>query len=282
MPQNWTIDAELRTPDIAVVLMAHDATGPLQRTHRMEDHAISLFLTPDYGQPVGRYPGQTRFARFGPLSITPADMPVFVRSPGAPPRRMISCRIDRARFQTVTGLGAEWDEAELAACLDLRGDPIAGGMKRLAHEAATPGFASDLLVEGVGLTVMVEIARFIRGARGRIGPSRGGLAPWQLRRITDAIEASDDANPSLAELAALCGIGRRHLMRAFRQSTGRTITDYAEAARAERAAHLLTRTDLAVADIARQLGFAGASGFSHAFRRVTGEAPTVFRRRSRV
>jgi AraC family transcriptional regulator len=282
MPQNWTIDAELRTPDIAVVLMAHDATGPLQRTHRMEEHAISLFLTPDYGQPVGRYPSQARFSRFGPLSITPADMPVFVRSPGAPPRRMISCRIDRKRFQNATGLGMEWDDAELAACLDVRGEPIATGMKRLAHEAAAPGFASDLLVDGLGLTMMVEIARFLRGARDRAGPSRGGLAPWQLRRVSEAIEATDTANPSLAELAALCGIGRRHLMRAFRQSTGRTIMEYAEAARAERAVRLLTRTVLPMAEIARLLGFAGPSGFSHAFRRATGETPTDFRRRSRA
>jgi AraC family transcriptional regulator len=282
MPQNWTIDAELRTPDIAVVLMAHDATGPLQRTHRMEEHAISLFLTPDYGQPVGRYPNQARFSRFGPMSITPADMPVFVRSPGAPPRRMISCRIDRKRFQTATGLGAAWEDAELAACLDVRGEQIAAGMKRLAHEALAPGFASDLLIDGVGLTMMVEIARFLRGARDRGGLLQGGLAPWQLRRVLDAIEARDDAALSLTELAALCGIGRRHLMRAFRQSTGRTIMEHAEAVRAERAVRLLAETDLTIAEIGRRLGFAGASGFSHAFRRATGQTATDFRRRARA
>ena len=92
MAETWTIDAQLQTPDIAVVLMTHDATGPLQRTHRMDEHAISLFLTPDYGQPVGRYGDgrHTRFARFGPLSITPADIPLSVRSPGAPARKLIS------------------------------------------------------------------------------------------------------------------------------------------------------------------------------------------------
>jgi hypothetical protein len=45
LADNWTIDAELRTADIAVVLMTHGATGPLVRTHRMVDHTISLFLT---------------------------------------------------------------------------------------------------------------------------------------------------------------------------------------------------------------------------------------------
>jgi AraC family transcriptional regulator len=284
LADNWTIDAQLQTPDIAVVLMTHDPVGPLQRTHCMEDHAISLFLTPDYGKPVGRYDDgrHKHFARFGPLSITPADIPLFVRSPGAPARRLISCRIDRERFRSATGLGGEWDDAELAACLDVRGEPVAAGLKRLARETEAPGFASNLLVDGVGVVMMVEIARYLRGARERSGLTRGGLAPWQLRRVTGALEEANGVSLSLAELAGLCGIGRRHLMRAFRQSTGRTISDWAEDARARRAMRLLAETDLTIAEIAEQLGFAGISGFSHAFRRTVGEPPSSFRRRNRI
>ncbi len=280
---NWTIDAELKTADIAVVLMTHGATGPLVRTHRMADHAISLFLTQDYGQPIGRYDtGQPMpFARFGPLSMTPADIPVSVRSPGAPPRRLISCRIDRERFRRATGLGGAWDDAGLKACMDVRGEPIRAGLRRLAREAEAPGFASDLLVEGLGLTVMAEIARYLHRARDRSPRVLGGLAPWQLRRIADAIESLPDAPPSLTELAALCGISPRHLMRAFKQSTGQTVTAYAEAARLRHAVRLLSDTDLPLADVARQVGFAAPSGFSHAFRRALGEPPSAFRRRLR-
>jgi len=282
---NWTIDAELRTADIGVVLMTHGATGPLSRTHRMADHTISLFLTQDYGEAVGRYDAggrPMRFARFGPLSITPADIPLSVRSPGAPPRRLISCRIDRERFRCATGLGGDWDDAELAACLDVRGEPIKTGLRRLAREAEAPGFASDLLVEGLGLTVMAEIARYLRHARQRSPAIRGGLAPWQLRRITDAVESLHDTQPSLSKLAGLCGIGNRHLMRAFKHSTGRTIMDFVEEARLRRAVRLLSETDLPLGDIARRLGFSAPSGFSHAFRRVTGEPPSAFRRRKRA
>jgi AraC family transcriptional regulator len=222
-----------------------------------------------------------RLARFGPLSMTPADIPVSVHSPGAPPRRLISCRIDRERFRRATGLGGAWDDAELAACMDVRGEPIRTGLKRLAGEAEAPGFASDLLVEGLGLTVMAEIARYLHHARDRSPAFRGGLAPWQLRRIADAIESLPDVPPSLADLAALCGISPRHLMRAFRQSTGQTVTAYAEAARLRHATRLLSETDLPLSDIARQLGFAAPSGFSHAFRRAVGEPPSAFRRRQR-
>jgi AraC family transcriptional regulator len=263
--------------------MTHDATGPLDRTHRMADHTISLFLTRDFGDPIGRYDTgrPMHFSRFGPLSMTPADIPVSVRSPGAPPRRLISCRIDQERFRQATGLGRAWDEAKLRACMDVRGEPIRSGLKRLAGEAAAPGFASDLLVEGLGLTVMAEIARYLRRARGAAAALRGGLAPWQLRRIADAVEGMPDIPPSLSDLAALCNVSPRHLMRAFKQSTGQTVTAYAEAARLRHATRLLCETDLALSDIARQLGFAAPSGFSHAFRRAVGETPSAFRRRQR-
>lgn len=286
MAEDWTIDAQLRTPDIAVVLMAHGATGPLSRTHRMADHTISLFLTPDYGEALGRYAGghgPTRFARFGPLSIVPADIPLSVRSPGAPPRRLISCRFDRQRFQSATGLGDAWDDTELAACLDVRGEPIKTGLQRLAREAEVPGFASDLLVEGLGLTVMAEIARYLNAARDRASAKGGGLAPWQMRRIAEALENMPGSEPlKLSDLAALCGIGRRHLMRAFKHGTGRTLMEYTAEIRAGHAARLLSETDLNLAQIARQLGFAAPSAFSHAFRRAVGEAPSAYRRRTRT
>lgn len=284
MTETWTIDAQLRTSDIEVVLMTHGATGPLRRTHRMADHTISLFLTQDYGDALGRYEAGAhpmKFARFGPLSITPANIPLSVRSGGAPPRRLISCRIDRDRFQRATGLGEAWDERELAACLDVRGERIRTGLRRLAHEAETPGFASDLLVEGLGLTMMAEIARYLRGARDRSPVARGGLAPWQLRRIEDAVENQPDTPPGLSALASLCGIGNRHLMRAFKHSTGRTIMAYVEEARLKQAVRLLAETDLPLSDIARGLGFSAQSGFSHAFRRAIGEPPSAFRRRQR-
>jgi AraC family transcriptional regulator len=264
--------------------MTHDATGPLNRTHRMADHTISLFLTQGYGEALGRYDAggrPMRFARFGPLSITPADIPLSVRSPGAPPRRLISCRIDRERFRHATGLGGDWDDAELAACLDVRGEPIKAGLRRLAREAEAPGFASDLLVEGLGLTVMAEIARYLRHARDGAQPIRGGLAPWQLRRIADAVESQPDSPPSLADLAGLCGISPRHVMRAFRQGTGQTIMEYVEATRLRLAVRLLSDTDLPLGEIARQVGFAAPSGFSHAFRRAVGEPPSSFRKRQR-
>ena len=68
-------------------------------------------------------------------------------------------------------------------------------------------------------------------------------------------------------------------MRAFRQSTGQTITAYAEAARLRHATRLLSDTDLPLGDIARQLGFAAPSAFSRWFRQHRGLSPREWRAR---
>ena len=81
----------------------------------------------------------------------------------------------------------------------------------------------------------------------------------------------------MSELAALCGISPRHVMRGFKHSTGATLHSYVEQVRLARAKELLTSTDLGINAIATQLGFAQTSSFSAAFRRVIGVPPSTFR-----
>jgi AraC family transcriptional regulator len=281
MSESWKIDAQLSTGGINVLLMSHAAMGPLQRVHRMEDPTVSLFLTPDYGQAQGRYicdSQPTAFGRFGALSITPAEIPLSVRSTGAPLRRLVSCRFDRGRFERLTGLGRSWDNKDLAACLDVHAKRISTSLKILAEETAVPGFAAELIVEGLGMALIAEIGRYLRGVHDR-PRLQGGLAPWQMKRIVESVDAL--AVPlSLSDFANMCGIGKRHLMRAFRQSTGMSIMDYVTQTRLKRAAKLLSEDRLSIAEIAANLGFGSQSGFTHAFRRLAGETPSSYRKKT--
>jgi AraC family transcriptional regulator len=110
------------------------------------------------------------------------------------------------------------------------------------------------------------------------GPRRGGLAPWQMRRLDDYIRANLSENLTLHELAILLGISVRHLSRAVRQTKGvslhRWIADY----RLMEARQLLSETDLPINEIARRSAFRSAAAFSTAFRAATGFAPGEFRR----
>jgi regulatory helix-turn-helix AraC family protein len=56
--------------------------------------------------------------------------------------------------------------------------------------------------------------------REEVAGTRGGLAPWQLRRATELMNARLDGRLPLTRLAGECGLSVRHFARAFRQSTG--------------------------------------------------------------
>ena len=280
----WHIEASAQAADMALTLMRHEPTGPLECMHRVEAPTVSLFLTPNRNEASGCYgerPAPGSFTPFGALVMVPADLPLHVRLAAAPPRRLLCCRLDRPESRVIAGED-NWADEVLRACFDIRSRRIEATLWQLAAEVEAPGLASGTMIEGLGLVLVAELARFLH----RSGTPRrfqtGGLAPWQLRRIAEAVTAADGPPPSLSELARQIGLGSRHLMRAFKQSTGRTVMDYVAERRLQRAGGLLAETELPIAEIGRLLGFAQPSGFSHAFRRMAGETPALYRRRRRA
>jgi len=246
-------------------------------------HTLCLTLSPlpEYKQGCYRHDpdSPSDFAEIGDLMFWMAGIPLECRGAGGP-QRFVRCSFDMARFEAVTGCTDGWSRAEMQACLDLRSAPIRDAMQRLAREALSPGFAGALLTESLGGLMLVDLARVFARLRLRPEPQRGGLAPWQLRRLREALQERDGPAPGLTELAGIAGISPRHLTRAFRQATGRTMSDYVQEARLDRARSLLAGSDAPLKEIASRLGFATLGSFSTAFRRVAGETPTGFRRRA--
>ncbi|MEJ0019631.1 MAG: AraC family transcriptional regulator [Acetobacteraceae bacterium] len=109
-------------------------------------------------------------------------------------------------------------------------------------------------------------------------PARGGLAPWQLRRLTEYMETSLSDTIRLKDLADLAGLSLSHLGRAFRQSTGMPPHRWHLNARIRRAQELLLETELPLADIALSTGFADQSHFTKSFHRQVGASPGAWRR----
>jgi AraC family transcriptional regulator len=165
--------------------------------------------------------------------------------------------------------------------MDLRSDSLAAILRRASQELDEPGFAAATVIEGLGAVAMIDVARQFHGGV-QVRPARSGqLAPWQMRRITEYVDAADGAAPTVGDLAALCGISRSHLHRAFRRTTGQSVYDFVQDVRLAKARALLVGTDLPLANIAARLGFASASGFTIALKRRLGEAPSQLRRRGR-
>ena len=129
---------------------------------------------------------------------------------------------------------------------------------------------------GDGLTAAIVARLFAEppepGADGK------GLAPWQLRRVVEYLDAHLPQRVDLAHLAALAGLSQSHFSRAFKASTGMAPYRWQLDARIRRAQALLIDTRASLDQVAEATGFAdavhfgGRSGNSPERRRRHGDA----------
>ncbi len=111
---------------------------------------------------------------------------------------------------------------------------------------------------------------------------RGGLAAWQLARATEHIEARLSSTIKMDEVAQLTGLSTSQFARAFRRSTGMPPHRWHLNARIRRAQQWMLDTDLPLAEIALESGFADQSHFANTFTRLVGISPGVWRREQRL
>jgi AraC family transcriptional regulator len=135
-----------------------------------------------------------------------------------------------------------------------------------------------LYLEALGTVLAHELVRWNMGGRCAEAQVHGGLQGWQRRIAVDYIEEHLVEPISLAELAQLVRLSPNYFCRAFSQSFGMPLHRYHSRQRIERAKTLLAKAGSSVTDVGLTVGYSEASAFSTAFRRVTGLAPSAYRR----
>ncbi|RXH02792.1 helix-turn-helix transcriptional regulator [Bradyrhizobium vignae] len=110
-------------------------------------------------------------------------------------------------------------------------------------------------------------------------PIMGGLSPKVLARDIERLRSDSDADVSLAALAADAGLSRFHFCRAFKESTGLSPHAWLRQNRLEQAMNMLRDTQVSVVSVAAALGYSTQTAFAAAFRKLTGETPSDWRRR---
>ena len=139
------------------------------------------------------------------------------------------------------------------------------------HDAAKMyiGRAAELL--GLDLAKTASLAP----ARSR---PRGGLAPWQAKRLRAYIADNLASNIPAIELAAIVQLSTSHFFRAFRQTFGRTPLAYIMRQRMLRAQELMLNSRRSIAEISLDCGMCDQPHFTRVFRRVVGLNPRAWRR----
>ena len=110
-------------------------------------------------------------------------------------------------------------------------------------------------------------------------PVIGGLSPVSLQRAIARLRSDSDADVSLGALATDAGLSRFHFCRAFKESTGLSPHAWLRQHRLEQAMNMLRDTEASVVSVAAELGYASQTAFAAAFRKLTGETPSGWRRR---
>jgi AraC family transcriptional regulator len=111
--------------------------------------------------------------------------------------------------------------------------------------------------------------------------SANALSPPRVRRAIDYIEAHLPEPIGLADVAASIGLSRMHFAAQFRAATGLSPHQFLLHRRLENARHLLLQSDDSVIDIAFRSGFRSHAHFSATFKRLVGDTPTAWRRKTR-
>jgi len=135
---------------------------------------------------------------------------------------------------------------------------------------------SDPSAQLYGDGLIAAVAARLFATRESVADARG-LAPYQLQRVIEYLEAHLPARVELAQLAKLADLSQSQFSRAFKASTGMAPYRWQLDARIRRAQALLIDTSASLADVAEATGFADAVHFGRTFRKFTGATPAAWR-----
>jgi len=209
------------------------------------------------------------------VHFVPADMPIFAYSENMRHMRYVALQFDPATA-TVMGGEAVNPLALVTPRLTFVDRRLLGLARLIEIELTSDRPTNPLYGDSIFLAMLVALSETFEG------PSppqrRGGLALWQLRRVTDYIEDRLGARIELGELSSVAGLSQAYFCRAFKASTGLAPHQWQLEARLRRARHLLLASRMSIAEIALDVGFADQSHFTRAFTRAVGTSPGAWRR----
>jgi AraC family transcriptional regulator len=252
----------------------HDIVEP------MADHVIMTY--PAGSQRLERRTGKSAAittARPGVVTVIPAGS--TSRWDIHQPMHVVQLYLPHRTLERVAG---EADTATPSDLLERTGHPdlITSRLLLSAADALEGSEALDALFrQQLTDLLATRLLAAHTGSPTTFQPTMGGLSPIALRRAIERLRSESDADVSLAALASDADLSRFHFCRAFKESTGLSPHAWLRQHRLEQAMNMLRDTDTSVVSVAAELGYASQTAFAAAFRKLTGETPSDWRRRFR-
>jgi AraC family transcriptional regulator len=153
-----------------------------------------------------------------------------------------------------------------------------GLAQALAVAMDHPGDGTAMFSDCISLAFFAHIVRAYGNGSAEGRNASSGLAPWQLKRARDFINANLGGDPSISQVADKCGLSSSYFVRAFKQATGVPPHQWLTKQRVERAKELLQDPGRKLSDIAQLCGFVDQSHFTRVFSKSEDYSPGRWRR----
>ncbi len=243
-----------------------------------EDHSISMHV----GPPVfvtSRCDSQRvhRFQVPGDIKVVPAGYS-RIWEISAPTRKLTVGITPWFMRDTACSMGLNEDHVVITPQLHLEDERIEHICWALLGELQSDAPFGRLYAESMGCALAAALLK----KYGPIAERRASrMHKRQLTRVLDYIRENISRDLSLAELADVASVSPSHFKVLFKASVGVPVHQYVINARVDRALHLLVHSNVPLADVALQAGFANQSHLSRHMRRLHGVSPAIIRRRAR-
>ncbi len=144
-------------------------------------------------------------------------------------------------------------------------------LEKILNEYNRGEVGSTELIRYYIRTVIIKIAR-------KIGSTNG--VSDDIKLVIDIINERYNENIHLGDIAKEIHYSVPYLSAKFKSETGMTFTKYLQNTRIEKAASLLTATDIPLDTIAQQVGYNDLNTFYAVFKRFTNTTPNEYRKKS--
>ena len=155
---------------------------------------------------------------------------------------------------------------------------IATTVNAILSENSQEAFGRAPLLQALALTMIVYINRSLQEQIEEQKRIQEGSAVELVEIACDFIEENYTENITVADIADYIYLSAGYFSRVFNKEKGISPMNYLTDYRIDKAKHLLETTDLKMSNIATMTGFTTPQRFNAAFKRVTGDTPSDYRK----
>lgn len=161
----------------------------------------------------------------------------------------------------------------------IRDESIVGIMKNIVSEFRDPQIAGSAAINGYGYLLFSELCR--KGVFRNFSEAEYEEYSKKMLTFNRAVKYIYDnctRKITLDEAADMMHLNKHYFCHVFKSLTGKTLKEYVNGVRIDKAAGLLRSTGLSVTEVAFLCGFNDSNYFSRKFRQVKGMSPLEFRK----